>query len=136
MTFALDSKLSVEQIIRTMEDQARARNEAINDLARGSGEVSAVVNKAITALQFQDMTAQLLSHILQRMATLDQVFGDLARLGNDLSQHAARGDVKAVADALGSEATRIVSRMESMVAAQQENPVGQTAMSQGDIELF
>jgi methyl-accepting chemotaxis protein len=136
MTFALDSKLSVEQIIRTMEDQARARNEAINDLARGSGEVSAVVNKAITALQFQDMTAQLLSHILQRMATLDQVFGDLARLGNDLSQHAASGDVKAMAAALGGEATRIVSRMESKVAAQPENPVGQTAMSQGDIELF
>ena len=136
MTFALDSKLSVEQIIRTMEDQAKARNEAINDLARGSGEVSAVVNKAITALQFQDMTAQLLSHILQRMGTLDQVFGDLARLGDDLSQHAARGDVKAVADALGGEAIRIVSRMENMVAAQQRNPVGQTAMSQGDIELF
>jgi methyl-accepting chemotaxis protein len=136
MTFALDSKLSVEQIIRTMEDQARARNEAISDLARGSGEVSAVVNKAITALQFQDMTAQLLSHILQRMETLDQVFGDLGRLGNDLSQHAASGDVKAMAAALGGEATRIVSRMESKVAAQPENPVGQTAMSQGDIELF
>ena len=136
MTFALTSKVHVEEIIRAMEEQAQSRNAAIDELARSSGEVSGVVNQAITALQFQDMTTQLLDHVAQRMLTIDQTMADLQRLADQLRQCANRGDSEAAAGMLTQEAARLSAQLADLATAQHSSPVDQTAMNQGDIELF
>jgi methyl-accepting chemotaxis protein len=136
MTFALESKVHVEEIIRAMEGQAQARNAAIEDLARSSGDVAAVVNQAVTALQFQDMTAQLLNHVVQRVETIDRTMADLGRLGGTLNQCAAAGDINGAMTSLTEESTRLAAQLEDLATAQHSSPVGQTAMKQGDIELF
>jgi methyl-accepting chemotaxis protein len=136
MTFALESKIRVEEIIRTMEAQAQGRNAAIERLADGSAEVTEQVNRAITALQFQDMTSQLLGHILQRVRTIQEVFGDLAALGKALSMPAAQEDIGGTLSAVRRESDRIAGRLDKMANAIGSNPVGQAEMSQGDIELF
>jgi methyl-accepting chemotaxis protein len=136
MTFALESKMRVEEIIRTMENQANTRNSAIGDLARSSGEVAAVVNQAITALQFQDMTAQLLNHILQRMATVDQVCGGLSALGTEIAAFSERGDLAGAENTIASATQQIIGQLENLEVTLRANPVGQSAMSHGDIELF
>ena len=136
MTFALESKVHVEEIIRAMEGQAQSRNAAIEDLARSSSDVAAVVNQAITALQFQDMTAQLLNHVMQRMGTIDKTMADLGRLGETLSRCATGGDVPRAVASLAEESARLAVQLEDLATAQESSPVGQTAMNQGDIELF
>ena len=136
MTFALTSKVHVEEIIRAMEGQASSRNAAIEDLARSSGEVSGVVNQAITALQFQDMTTQLLDHVTQRMETIDRTMADLQRLGERLRQCATQHDSAGAADMLTQEAGRLATQLADLATAQHSSPVDQTAMNQGDIELF
>ena len=136
MTFALESKLRVEEIIHTMEGQAQERNAAIERLASGSTEVSEQVNRAITALQFQDMSSQLLNHILQRVTSTQEVFGNLASLGNTLGAEAVHGNVGGAAAVVRQESDRIAEQIDKMASKTGTNPVDQKEMSHGEIELF
>jgi methyl-accepting chemotaxis protein len=136
MTFALESKIRVEEIIRTMEGQALERNAAIDRLASGSAEVSEQVNRAITALQFQDMSSQLLNHIQQRVTATQEVFGELVGVSDTLGVQAGQGSIDGAATVVRQESARITDRLDKLASATGGNPVGQREMSHGDIELF
>ncbi|MDP2811952.1 MAG: methyl-accepting chemotaxis protein [Rhodocyclaceae bacterium] len=136
MTFALESKMRVEGIIEAMEVSNRDRSEAIDRLVAGSAAVEVQVNRAVTALQFQDMVSQLMAHVLERVSALDGVIRHLGDLGQVLGADAAPLDMDAAVTALRKETEKISARLDTMQARTTNNPVGQRAMSQGDIELF
>ncbi len=136
MTFALESKQRVEGIIHTMESQNRSRVEAIGQLGTAAQEMEGRVNVAITALQFQDMVSQLIGHVHRRVTALDEVVRHLGELGEALQADAASSDARAAIDSLKQETTKIASSLRSLATDTTKNPVGQRAMTQGDIELF
>jgi len=136
MTFALESKLHVEEIIRTMEAQNRVRNSAIKRLAEETGEMTTLVNQAITALQFQDMGTQAMQHIQRRIAALEGVVGELDQLSRGLRDQAGRQSVDAIGSSLSQETAKISSSFKEMETLSNNNPVGQQVMSHGDVELF
>lgn len=136
MTFALESKVRVEEIISTMERQNQDRNVAIDRLASGSAEVDAQVSRAVTALQFQDMVSQLLNHALQRLSALETVLHQLGGLGGRLRDDMVGRDANEAIAALRQETGKIAASIDRMVTRTSDNPVGQLAMSHGDIELF
>ena len=136
MTFALESKQRVEEIIRTMESQNRLRTEAIGQLGAAASEMDGRVNNAITALQFQDMVSQLIGHVQRRVDALDGVVRHLGDLGEALSRDAVAADVFAAVASLKQETEKIASSLYSLATETTKNPVGQRAMTQGDIELF
>jgi len=136
MTFALESKQQVEQIIRTMEKQNSARIKALGSLGGSAAAVEALVGKAVTALQFQDMVSQLLAHILQRVDALDGVIGRLNALGSTLDREAADDDARGAIASLREEQERIAAALRDIQPKTIHNPVDQKAMTEGDIELF
>jgi methyl-accepting chemotaxis protein len=136
MTFALESKQQVENIIHTMEQQNTSRIQAIGALGGSAVAVEALVGKAITALQFQDMVSQLLSHIARRVDALDDVMRQLNTLGATLDREAASDDVRGAIASLREEQGKITAALKSIEAQTINNPVDQKAMTQGDIELF
>jgi methyl-accepting chemotaxis protein len=136
MTFALDSKMRVEEIIHTMEGQNQVRNAAIGRLAEGSSQMTEEVNRAITALQFQDMGSQVMQHILRRLAALQDVLGQLDQLSQSLRGDGSSRDIDAVLASLRDETERIASSFKEMETLSSSNPVDQQAMSHGDVELF
>ncbi|MDX9993803.1 MAG: methyl-accepting chemotaxis protein [Rhodocyclaceae bacterium] len=136
MTFALESKHKVEDIIRTMERQNVARIEAIGALGASAANVETLVGKAITALQFQDMVSQLLSHVLRRVDALDDAMRHLDVLGNALEREAASVDGRAAIASLREEQAGIAAALKDIEAKTVNNPVSQQAMTKGDIELF
>jgi methyl-accepting chemotaxis protein len=91
---------------------------------------------AITALQFQDMVSQLIGHVHRRVTALDEVVRHLGELGEALQADAASSDARAAIDSLKQETTKIASSLRSLATDTTKNPVGQRAMTQGDIELF
>jgi len=135
MTFALESKQGVEGIIRTMESQNRSRVDAIGRLGAGAQEMEGRVNLAITALQFQDMVSQLIGHVQRRVEALDGVVRHLGALGEVLRGDAA-ADAQAAVAALKQETANIATSLRALATETTQNPVGQRAMTQGDIELF
>jgi methyl-accepting chemotaxis protein len=136
MTFALESKQQVENIINTMEQQNTSRIQAIGALGGSAVAVETLVGKAITALQFQDMVSQLLSHIARRVDALDDVMRQLNTLGTTLDREAASDDVRGAIASLREEQGKITAALKSIEAQTINNPVDQKAMTQGDIELF
>jgi methyl-accepting chemotaxis protein len=109
---------------------------AISTLSGSASAVDALVGKAVTALQFQDLVSQLLDHILRRVAALDAVMDEFEVLGAALDREAAAVDARAAIDSLRAEQAKISAALRGIEAQTLNNPVAQGAMTQGDIELF
>lgn len=101
-------------------------------LASMSADVGAHVNTAITSMQFQDMTAQLIERTLRRVAGLRDFLGTLSEHGADI---APETDSDEIVERLGkvSMALAIQSlELRSML----RRSVEQKHLESGDVELF
>lgn len=120
MNFALQAKLRVQKTMTEIEELNTVTIATIGDMSALAGAVEQEVNAAITALQFQDLSTQLLVRQQQRLALLGQADAILADLGQ-------------------AEHPRLAAHLDDMrqsAAALSKNPVTQQAMTSGDIELF
>ena len=125
MNFALESKHRVQftmQRIAVLNDAMAESAHAINDHTE---LVASDVNVAVTALQFQDMTSQLIEHTQERIEHGLSVADELARI------------IKQDADLLGG-LRQARERMHSAADAveNRRHPVTQENLDSGDIELF
>lgn len=101
-------------------------------LSAMSGEIGRHVNSAITSMQFQDMTSQLIERTLKRVAGLRDFLGTLSEHGADI---APETDSDEIVERLGkvSMALAIQSlELRSML----RKSVEQRHLESGDIELF
>jgi methyl-accepting chemotaxis protein len=136
MTFALESKTRVGEIIETMQGQNRIRIEAIGELAKSSHSVEQQVNRAVTGLQFQDMVSQLMAHVGKRVDALDSVIRHLGELSSALQADAQSSNSGAALSQLSDETRRVAESLKNLSVNTHHNPVDQGAMSSGDVELF
>ena len=121
------------------------QHEALNGLRGGSmqvsdcaarfealrGEISRHVGAAVTGLQFQDMTSQLIGRMTQHLAGLRDM---CCALDADEPALAGNGD-----EALRERLDRIGERVEARVsglACGVRSTVNQRHMESGDVELF
>lgn len=95
------------------------------------GEISQHVGAAVTGLQFQDMTSQLIGRMAQHLAGLRDMCG---ALGADESA-LATGDEEALQAMLDDLTERVDARV-SGLACGVRSTVNQRHMESGDIELF
>jgi methyl-accepting chemotaxis protein len=136
MTFALESKSRVGEIIHTMQTQNKVRSEAIGKLAGSAQSIEQQVNRAVTGLQFQDMVSQSMGHIGKRVNALDEVSRHLGVLAAALQRDAQSSDSHAALEQLRQETRRVSESLTSLHVETRHNPVGQKAMDTGDVELF
>ena len=73
LTFAVESKQSVERIIATMKAGNQKRVVALEQLGGIADDVDVQVGRAVTALQFQDIVSQLLGHVGRRVDAINDV---------------------------------------------------------------
>lgn len=137
LTFAFESKKSVEEIITTMEAQSQLRGVALGQLGGIADEVDQQVGRAVTALQFQDIVSQLLGHVGRRLEAIDDVSRHLGELAQSLQRSIAAPDADADAlQSVQSETRRVSECLQEMAQMTAHNPVSQNEMNQGGIELF
>lgn len=105
--------------------ESAARFEALR------GEISRHVGAAVTGLQFQDMTSQLIGRMAQHVAGLRDVFGALDTNGAVLPD----SNNEALLQTLGQISDR-VGACRSERAGGVRSTVNQRHMDSGDIELF
>ena len=101
-------------------------------LAAMAGEVGEHVNKAVTSLQFQDMTSQLIDRTLKRVSGLREFLGTLGTYGADVAPESG-----------SEEIVELLSKVSMALAIQSlelrsvlRKAVNQQHMESGDIELF
>jgi len=97
-----------------------------------SGEIGVHVNTAITSMQFQDMTSQLIDRTLKRVTGLREFLATLGAYGDEVK-----------ADTGSDEIAELLSKMSMALAIQSielrstlRRAVEQQHLESGDIELF
>ena len=134
MTFAMDSKVQIEQVIGAIGEVSRTRAAALEDLGATAQRVDCEVNKAVTALQFQDLVSQLVAHMARRVAALDKVTQQMEILAQQLPR--APADAASAAETLRRELGNVIQSLADLDTKTSHNPVHQHGMAHGEIELF
>lgn len=134
MTFALESKARVEEVVGHIEAINRQRADAIQHLGVAAREVEGEVNRAITALQFEDVVTQLLGHITLRLDALDSLVPRLDAMAAVMT--GSGQDAADMASLLHQEVERMASSLNNLTVSTANNPVAQEGLGHGDIELF
>lgn len=117
----LKSMLSVE---KPLPEQA-AHLETLRE------EIGQHVSAAVTGLQFQDMTSQLIGRMVQHLAGLRDVFGAIGNGAADLPESEREEMVvmlNRISDRVGARCSELAGAVRSTV--------NQRHMESGDIELF
>lgn len=125
MNFALQSKLRVQSTMTRIGEINQNMGQTAQRIDEHAGQVSVGVNAAVTALQFQDMTSQLIGHAQNRIQNIDKI---ILQLPGNVQQHAQLS--------AGLSQARAWLREHAHQEAQRSHPVKQESMSSGDIELF
>jgi methyl-accepting chemotaxis protein len=125
MNYALTSKKQVQDTMARIERINGEMTEAARSIDVHAESVSREVNTAVTALQFQDMTSQLISHA---QVGIQALRGAL--------EESAAAFVGAEDVAKGLELARQHLHALAEVDRVHLNPVKQESMASGDVELF
>ena len=125
MNFALQSKQRVQSTMTRIGQINHDMADLATKIDQHASQVSVEVNAAVTALQFQEMSSQLIGHAQSRInnvAQLVEIISNQIELSSDLSS--------------GLSQARSAMRSKAEVESNRNHPVKQESMSSGDIELF
>jgi methyl-accepting chemotaxis protein len=122
-----DLMAKTKEFSQQVEDSA----EKITILSK---QVEAGVRSAVTSLQFQDMSTQVIAHVNQRLEILGSILAKMAEL--PLEIESAGFGVKEVCELRLQQFAQTLAAASELVEKAQHNPVSQQSLDTGDIELF
>ena len=118
MSHALDAKQNITAMMVMLDEMNKRRSEVALEASRIASMVGVSVHEGVVALQFQDMTSQMLDKSAQRLLAAADVLDGLS----EMHSFARMGDLE----------TRLSRYKEQSF----RNPVSQSSMDVGDVELF
>jgi len=134
MNFALRNKTRVQEMMDNIQTLNEEMASAVSELTDISGQVEQNVNTAVTSLQFQDLTTQLLGHIERRISAMESVMGSIAAIS--LEEEDKTSDASLECRLRLQHFKEALTEAAKLVEQVKHNPVSQAEMSSGDIELF
>jgi hypothetical protein len=131
---SIHAVISVQQdaVVRLLEKSV-ASNEEREQLQGLQNEIDRHVNAAVTGLQFQDMTSQLLQRTRGHVGSLQGMIGVLGVAAAAIGQDASADEAIAQLMIASGEVANCRVLLDD---AQLRKAVSQTHMESGDIELF
>ena len=130
MSTALQSKRRAELMTAEVQKVNDTMSSGVTRLGSIALEVEGNVHNAVTALQFQDMTTQLVGHTRMRIEELESMLTGLAVLPELLNASAGAADPGAAA------LRQMREGLDAVRVRTARNPVRQEKVDNGEIELF
>ena len=121
-----------QAIIDAVLSSTAASTENRRKLATLRNDIGVYANAAITGLQFQDITSQLIDRSRKRIRGLHDTFGVLAAAAAQLSEQSGADELATQLD----RAREDVSKQSSLLDGALHKAVSQTHLESGDVELF
>jgi len=128
MTFVMDSKRHVESMMVDLSELNASIAKNGIELAASSTRVEQNVAVAVSTLQFQDMSSQLIAHAQMRINALQEV-------ANLLGSESDIQNPQAYLEKL-AEYNRTLHEHVVLLDQKKTNPVAQNNFDTGDVELF
>lgn len=129
MVSALGAKSNVETALNELGDANMAMNDSAAEVSRIAGELEHTVNTAVTNLQFQDLTTQLIGHARHQNEAIRELLAHITQVGGALADDS-------FASQAGSLLAEFDQRLTRAQAAAERTPVRQQGMDTGAVELF
>jgi len=123
MTVAMQSRQRISDMTVTLEAENTRMKIAAQEMGSVVETAAQEVKTAVIALQFQDMSNQLLQNLQERLSVLGQIHID-----NEIR---SSGDGRSM-----GELRTLVSRCNARLQPLLRSPVEQRSVASGDIELF
>lgn len=121
-----------QEIVRQLAESENCSPFAVEKLDELNREIDVNVASVITAMQFQDMTSQLLDGVLSRVTGLQEMIEEVDKLASEVSGAESEGDIQMMVRATGETMTQRRHELEELHAKR----VSQKHMESGSIELF
>jgi methyl-accepting chemotaxis protein len=128
MTFVMDSKRHVNSMKSDLSELNATIAKNAVELNIINAKVEQNVAVAVSTLQFQDMSSQLLSHAQLRMAALQEVANEMGKGADSPNRSKYLEQIAAYNRSLHEHVVTL--------DAKKSNPVAQDNFETGDIELF
>lgn len=134
MSFILQSKSRIQDMMAKIQILNQKMSQTVEDLSGISGALEQDVRVAVTSLQFQDMTTQLLAHIRNRIDALESTLAKMAIIPMEENEV----EVKAEEDCHRRlrHFNQAMNEAAELIKGMKHNPVAQEHMAAGDIDLF
>jgi methyl-accepting chemotaxis protein len=128
MTFVMDSKQHVKSMMTDLTELNETIAKNAIELNHLNAKVEHNVGVAVSTLQFQDMSSQLIGHAQMRMAALQEVANEMSKGTDRPNRHEYLDQIAAY--------NRLLHEHVVTLDAKKSNPVAQDNFDTGDIELF
>lgn len=131
-TTVVNSQAKVAEMTETLMEINQASQKVIVETGGVSGEISRLINQAVTSLQFEDMNTQLAEHVGRRL----EAATELLNLVRDLHQLNSQPEL------LNNQLEQMRSIRETFdnlhpkIKSVSHKSVSQKSVDSGDIELF
>ncbi len=132
MNVALSGKKKVADMSGSVAEMNTRSQHIIEKTGEVSQQMSAMVNQAVTSLQFEDMCTQLSAHIVRR---LDSV-GELSSLVDQLHEARINPNKLAGYRDLLTGIEQSLSELKPKIKSVEHQAVSQQDLASGDIDLF
>jgi hypothetical protein len=130
---ALHSAIASQQEeINLLIESGVAPPDTVDRLKIIQGDISFHVNSAITGLQFQDLTSQLISRTVQRSVGLREVLSNLGVIGDGIPQDGGNDEIAGLLQDISHRLEAQSAELKSLL----RKAVSQKHLDSGDIELF
>jgi methyl-accepting chemotaxis protein len=132
LDFALRSKERVEGTMAEIQGINDNISRGVEMIGAIAGEVEFNVAAAVTCLQFQDLTSQLIGHTRGRLDRMEGVLEQLATL----STHDLGLDGEERPGAMTDAVTEFKAKLAELRTKSAQSPVHQATMAVGEMHLF
>ena len=122
MHHALEAKSNLDQMIGDLEQVNRFVSSSLNASAEVVEQIQNDVGRAVTALQYEDMALQIISHVRSRLVAVDEGV-------NSALPILAEGDVSVLLKIISDEMQQQIKQKSASQSA-----VASTSVEQGDVE--
>ena len=134
MNFALTSKTRLGKMMEKVQGLNQSMATTADQLSIIANQTEADVRVAITSLQFQDLATQLIVHVGSRVDSLEKIMNSIAHISMTENRH----DPDSLSDFTQhlNHFKHAIDEASALMAHARHNPVSQTHMGAGEIDLF
>ena len=135
MSYAFDSKGKIDNMLSAVKSKSDAAHYTMKQLNKLAGDVDGSVVSAVTSLQFQDLTSQVIFHIQSRTELIESVIESMSDIEMKMQDEASSDAVIATHERI-INFKEAINEVSKLIEHTNTNPVMQKKMSDGTIDLF
>ena len=135
LDLSLKSKGRMDEILSDIDENKKTIETNLAQVSQFSEEIANSVNVAMRSLQFEDMTNQLISHMLNGVETIETITTSACELRADIINTEAYSSNESK-DVTYAKLDDSIDKLKNILSSIKDSPVSQQDMNSGDVDLF